>query len=123
MFQGFPYDCVHDGHGPVVDEISGELSLGCFPVDYFNLLSDPLGVNLRTCSSSDCFMVPLDGCIWIVGTILAHNLGVRDLVTAVVEEIFVSDDPESISSLGALLFGAFRDLTYTLAQASQFIGI
>ena len=58
-----------------------------------------------------------------MGSIFAHNFGVRDLVTAVVGDIFVSDDPESISSLGALLFGAFRYLTYTLAQASQFIGI
>ena len=59
--------------------------------------------------------------IFFVGPILAHNLGVRGLVTAFVGDIFVLDDLKIISSLYALLFGAFRDLTYALAQASQFI--
>ena len=62
MFQGFLCDCVHDGHGPVVDEISGELSLGFLLGDYVNLLSDTLGVNLRSCSSSDWFVGQLGGC-------------------------------------------------------------
>ena len=53
--------------------------------------------------------------IFFVGSILAYNFGVCDLVTAVMGDIFVSDNPECISSLKALLFGAFRDLTYTLA--------
>ena len=61
--------------------------------------------------------------ILFLGPILAHNFGVLDIVTAVVGDIFVSDDPESISSLDALLFGGFRALTYAVAQASQFIGI
>ena len=63
--------------------------------------------------------------VWIffVGSILTYNSGVRDLVTVVVGDIFVSDNPESISSINALLFGAFRALTYSLAYASQFIGI
>ena len=61
--------------------------------------------------------------IFFVGPILAHNFVVRDLVTAVVGGIFMSDDPESISSLNVLLFGGFRALTYALAQASHFIGI
>ena len=61
--------------------------------------------------------------IFFVGPILAHNFGVRDLVTVVVGNNFVSDDPESISSLNVLLFGDFRYLTYDLAQASQFIGM
>ena len=61
--------------------------------------------------------------IFFVGSILAHNFGVCDLITAVVGDIFVSDDPESISSLKALFFGEFISLTHALAQASQFIGI
>ena len=59
--------------------------------------------------------------IFFVGPVLAHNLGVHDFVTAVEGDIFVSDDPESVSSLNALLFGYFKALTYALAQASQFI--
>ena len=31
--------------------------------------------------------------IFFVGPILAHNFGVRDLVLAVVGDIFMSDDP------------------------------
>ena len=61
--------------------------------------------------------------IFFVGSIIAHNFGVLDLVTAVVGDILVSDDPESIRFLNALLFGTFRALTYALARASQFIGI
>ena len=52
-----------------------------------------------------------------MGPVLSHNLGVRDFVTAAEGDIFVSDDPESISSLNMLLFGAFRALTYALTQA------
>ena len=52
--------------------------------------------------------------IFFVGSILTHNFGVRYLVTSVVGDIFVSDDPESISSLNALFFGAFIALTYAL---------
>ena len=59
--------------------------------------------------------------IFFVGPILTHNLGVRDLVTAAEGDIFVSDDPESVSYLNTLLFGAFRALTNALAQAPQFI--
>ena len=59
--------------------------------------------------------------IFLVCPILAYNFGVRDLVTAVVGDIFVLEDPESIISLDVLLFGAFRALTYALTQASQFI--
>ena len=61
--------------------------------------------------------------IFFVGSILAHNLGVRDIVTAVVGDIFVLDNPERISSLNALLFGAFRSLAHALAYAPQFIGL
>ena len=61
--------------------------------------------------------------IFFVGSILAHNLGVRDLVTAVVGDIFVLDNPERISSLNALLFGSFRTLAHALAYAPQFIGV
>ena len=53
--------------------------------------------------------------IFFVRSILAHNLGVRDLVTAVVGDIFVSDNPECISSLHALLFVDFRALTDALS--------
>ena len=53
--------------------------------------------------------------IFFVGPILAYNFGVRDLVTAVVGDIFVSDNPERISSLNTLVFGDFRPLTYALA--------
>ena len=62
--------------------------------------------------------------VWIVfvGSILAHDFGVRDIVTTVMGDIFVSDNPESISTLNTLLFGAFRALAYALTQASQFIG-
>ena len=52
--------------------------------------------------------------IFFVGPILAYNLGVRDLVTAFMGGILVSDNPERISSLNALLFGAFIALTYAL---------
>ena len=79
--------------------------------------TDVPGVSYAVSSNGD----PRSVRIFFVGTILAHNLGVRDLVTAVEGYTFVSDDPESISSLNALLFGAFRALTYALAQASQFI--
>ena len=61
--------------------------------------------------------------ILLVGPILPYNCGVHDLVTAVMEDIFVSDNSERISSLNALLFGAFRALTYALEYASQFIGV
>ena len=53
--------------------------------------------------------------IFFVGSILAYHFGVRDIVAAVVGDIFVSDNPERISSLNALLFGAFRAFTYVLA--------
>ena len=59
--------------------------------------------------------------IFFVGPVFAHNLGVCTFVAVVDGDIFVSDDPESVSSLDALFFGAFRSLTYALAQASQFI--
>ena len=59
--------------------------------------------------------------IFFVGFVLAQNLRVCDFVTAVEGYIFVSDDPESVSYLNKLLFGAFRALTYALTQASQFI--
>ena len=59
--------------------------------------------------------------IFFVGPVFAHNLGVRNFVAAVNGDIFVSDDPESVSSLDALFFLAFRSLTYALAQASQFV--
>ena len=47
--------------------------------------------------------------------ILAYNFCVRDLVTAVAGDIFVSYIQEHISSLNALLFGDFISLTYALA--------
>ena len=53
--------------------------------------------------------------IFLVGPILAYNFFVRDLVTAFMGDIFVSDNSECISSLNALLFGSFRALTYALA--------
>ena len=59
--------------------------------------------------------------IFFVVPIFAHIIGVRDLVTVVMGDIFLSDYPESISSLDTLFFGDFRSLTYTLAQAFQFI--
>ena len=37
--------------------------------------------------------------IFFVGPVLTHNLGVRDLVTTAEGDIFVSDDPESVSYL------------------------
>ena len=40
--------------------------------------------------------------ILFVGPVLAHDLGVRDFVTAVEGDIFVSDDPESVSYLYTL---------------------
>ena len=64
MFQGLPCDCVHDGHGPVVDECLGEMLPVCLLGDYVNLLSELLGVDLQTYSSSDWLVGPLDGCIW-----------------------------------------------------------
>ena len=56
-----------------------------------------------------------------MGPVFAHNFGVRNFVAAFNRDIFVSNYPESVSSLNALFFGAFRSLTYTLAQASQFV--
>ena len=53
--------------------------------------------------------------ILFLGSILAYHFGERDLVTAVVEDIFVSDHSECISSLNALLFGAFIALDNALA--------
>ena len=49
-----------------------------------------------------------------MGSLRAYHFGVHDLVTSVVGDIFVSDNPECISSLNALLFGAFRALAYAL---------
>ena len=77
----------------------------------------------RACRWADvpgvAYSVSSDGdprLVWIffVGSILANNFGVRDLVIAVVGDIFVSNHPEIISSLNVLLFGAFRALTYAL---------
>ena len=59
--------------------------------------------------------------IFFMGPVFAQNLSVRNFVAAVDGAIFVLDDPESVSSLDALFFGAFRSLTYDLAQASQFV--
>ena len=59
--------------------------------------------------------------IFFVGPVFTHNLGVRNFVAAVDGDIFVSDDPESVGSLNAFVLGAFRSLTYALAQASQFV--
>ena len=47
MFEGLTCDCVHDGHGPFVDECAGELSLGRLLGAYVNLLSETLRVNMR----------------------------------------------------------------------------
>ena len=63
--------------------------------------------------SSNCD--PCSVRIFFMGPVLVHNRSVRNLVAAVAGDIFVSDDPESVSSLDALLFGAFRSLTYALA--------
>ena len=81
------------------------------------MCSDVPGVTDDVCSNGD----PRLDRIFFVGPVLAHNLGVRDFITSVEGDIFVLDDPESVSSLNALLFGDFRALTYALAQASQFI--
>ena len=70
MFEGFHCDCVHDGHSAVVYERLGESSLGCLSGADVNFLSEPLGVNLRTCSSSNWFVGQLDGCSWRVLTYL-----------------------------------------------------
>ena len=47
---------------------SGEFSMGCLPGDYVNLLSELLGVDLRTYSSSDWIVGPLDRCSWCCPT-------------------------------------------------------
>ena len=56
-----------------------------------------------------------------MGPVSEHKLCVRNLVAAVDGYIFVSDDPESVSSLNALFFGSFRYLTYALEQASHLV--
>ena len=61
--------------------------------------------------------------IFLVGPIFSYIFGVRDLITVVVGNIFVSDNSERISSLNALLFGSFRALTYALVYVSPFIGL
>ena len=53
-----------------------------------------------------------------MGPVFAHNLSVRNFIAAVDGDIFLSDDPESVSSLNALFFGTFRYLTYALSQVS-----
>ena len=60
--------------------------------------------------------------IFFMGPVSEHNLGVRNFVTVVERDIFVSDDPESVSSLDAFL-RAFSSREYALAQASQFVSI
>ena len=72
--------------------------------------ADVPGVAYAVSSNGDSGLVG----IFFVGPILACNFGVRDLVTAIVGDIFVSDNPERISSLNSFLFGDFRDLTYAL---------
>ena len=52
--------------------------------------------------------------IFFVGPVFTHDLGVRNFVAAVDGDIFVLDDPESVSSLDALFFGTFRSFTYAL---------
>ena len=64
VFQGFPCDCAHDRHVPVVDERLMESLLRCSLEAYVNLLRELLGVDLRTCSSSNWIMDPLDRCSW-----------------------------------------------------------
>ena len=54
--------------------------------------------------------------IFFVGPVFAHDLGVRNFVAEVDGDIFVLDDPESV-----VFWVAFRSLTYTLSQASQFV--
>ena len=51
------------------------------------------GISYAVSSNGDPRLVR----IFFVGPILAHHLGVRDFVTVVVGDIFVSYDPESIS--------------------------
>ena len=77
------------------------------------------GVTYAVSSNGDPCLVG----IFFMGPVLAHNLGVRNFVAAVAWDIFISDDPKSVSSLNLLLFGDFRYLTYALAQAYQFIWI
>ena len=73
--------------------------------------ADVPGVEDSISSNGDSCLVG----ILFVGSILAYQFGVRDLVTVVMGDIFVSDNPECISSLNTLLFGAFRALAYALA--------
>ena len=68
------------------------------------------GVTYAVSSNGD----PCSVRIFFMVSVLAHNLGVRNLVAAVAGDIFASDYPKSVSSLDALLFGAFRSLTYIL---------
>ena len=97
------------GEDAVDDEFNQfEKSCGCADVPG---ATDAVSSNGDPCLVRIFFMVP----------VLTHNLGVFNFVVAVAGDIFVSDDPEGVSSLDALLFGAFRSLTYDLAQASQFI--
>ena len=42
--------------------------MGCLTGAYIILLSKPLGVDLRTCSSSNWFVGLLDGCSWLCPT-------------------------------------------------------
>ena len=43
-------------------------------------------------------------------SVFAHNLGVRNLIAAVDGDIFISDDPESVSSLNAFVLGSLYPL-------------
>ena len=58
------------------------------------------GVTNTVSSNGDPCLVS----IFFMGPVLAHNIGVRNFFAAVAGDIFVSDDPESVSSLNKLLF-------------------
>ena len=45
-----------------------------------------------------------------MGPVFAHNLGVRNFVAAVDRDIFVSDDPESVSSFDKFFLGPLDPL-------------
>ena len=87
-----------------VDDKFGKFKRSC---RCFNIpgVADSISYNGDLCSVG----------IFFVGSILAYHFGERDLVTAVVGDIFVSDNLECISSLNALLFGAFIALEDALA--------
>ena len=61
--------------------------------------------------------------ICFLGPIFTHNLPVHNFFAAIMGDIFVADDMESVSPLDALFLGDFRSFSYYLENSSQLVVI